>query len=99
LRDLSRTGLPIVIRDPSTGIHAPMTAYDNRQLQMNFLFTYLPNPGTVIYVGYGTVDQRPDLLGRTSLGPVQCRLHCECARSWHKCHPDIGNRPQGRSDP
>ncbi len=69
LRDDSRTNLPIVLNNGSGYVRA--TAYDNRALQTNFLFTYLPNPGTVIYLGYGTVDQRPDLLGRANLGAVQ----------------------------
>jgi hypothetical protein len=71
LHDDSRTDLPIVIRDPATGAFVRAAAYDNRQLQLNFLFTYLPNPGTVVYFGYGTVDQRPDLTGRPILAPAQ----------------------------
>jgi hypothetical protein len=82
LRDDSRTNLPIVIRDPSTGIYSPTTAFDSRQLQTNFLFTYLPNPGTVIYLGYGTVDQRPDLIGRATLGPVQSDFFLKVSYLW-----------------
>jgi hypothetical protein len=73
LHDDSRTNLPIVIKG-ADGSYAPTVAYSNRQLLNNFLFTYLPNPGTVIYLGYGTLDARPDLLGRARLGSVQSDL-------------------------
>ena len=71
LRDDSRSNLPIVLRDPSTGTYSPTKPYDNHQMQLNFLFTYLPNPGTVIYLGYGAVAQRPNDVGRPQLGVVQ----------------------------
>ncbi|HEY3935422.1 MAG TPA: DUF5916 domain-containing protein [Gemmatimonadales bacterium] len=82
LRDDSRTDLPIVIRDPVTGVYARAAAYDDRQLQLNFLFTYLPNPGTVIYFGYGTVDQRPDLIGRAILAPLQSNFFVKLSYLW-----------------
>ena len=81
LHDDSRTNLPIVIKN-AAGVYAPTLAYDSRALQTNFLFTYLPNPGTVIYFGYGTVDQNPDVLGRARLGPVQSDLFLKLSYLW-----------------
>jgi hypothetical protein len=81
LRDDSRTNLPIVIKG-ANGAYQPTTAYSNRALQTNFLFTYLPNPGTVIYLGYGTVDQNPDLIGRAQLGPVQSDFFVKLSYLW-----------------
>ncbi|HEY4101724.1 MAG TPA: DUF5916 domain-containing protein [Gemmatimonadales bacterium] len=70
LRDDSRTNLPIVLRG-ADGTYSRASAFTSGVLQTNFLFTFLPNPGTVAYLGYGTVDQRPDLDGRALLGPTQ----------------------------
>ena len=81
LRDDSRTNLPIVIQSGSAG-YLPASAFDSRALQTNFLFTYLPNPGTVIYLGYGTVDQRPDLANRLRLGPVQSDFFLKLSYLW-----------------
>ncbi|MES2304754.1 MAG: DUF5916 domain-containing protein [Gemmatimonadota bacterium] len=72
LRDDSRTNLPIVIRQ-SNGQYAPAAGYSNGSLTSNLLFSYFPNPGTVMYVGYGTNSLRPnddlrDKLGRQSDG-------------------------------
>jgi hypothetical protein len=82
LRDAARTNLPIVIRDPVTGIYARAAAYDNRQLQLNFLFTYLPNPGTVVYLGYGSINQRPGLNGLATLAPVQRDFFVKFSYLW-----------------
>lgn len=69
LRDESRTGLPIVIRGPG-GSYARAEAFRQGRLRTDFLFTYLPNPGTVAYFGYGTSHQEVDPLGRRSLDRV-----------------------------
>ena len=81
LRDDSRTNLPLVI-NTGGGTYAPATAHDNRGFQNNFLFTYLPNPGTVVYLGYGNVNQRHDLLGRAQLGPVQSDFFLKISYLW-----------------
>jgi hypothetical protein len=80
LRDDSRTNLPIVIK--SGGSYVATTPYDNRGLQTNFLFTYLPNPGTVVYFGYGNVNQRPDVLGRNSFGAVRSDFFLKLSYLW-----------------
>ena len=69
LRDDGRTNLPLVVQQGNAFV--PAAAYDRRSLQANFLFTYLPNPGTVMYLGYGNLRQRPDLDGRAALGPTR----------------------------
>ena len=53
LRDDSRTDLPIVIRDPETGVYERALGYSRNSLRTDFLFSYQPTPGTVVFVGYG----------------------------------------------
>lgn len=69
LRDESRTGLPLVIRQ-SDGSYARAAAFRQGQVQTDFLLTYLPTPGTVAYFGYGTSHQEVDPLGRRTLERV-----------------------------
>jgi hypothetical protein len=54
LRDDTRTGLPIVIRDPATGEYRPARGYSRNQFRNDWLFSYQPGPGTVIFAGYGS---------------------------------------------
>ncbi len=69
LRDESRTGLPIVLRR-SDGTYDRATAFRQGRVQTDFLLTYLPTPGTVAYIGYGTSHQEFDPLGRRTLDRV-----------------------------
>lgn len=80
LRDDTRTNLPLVIQS-GTG-YVPLGATDNRGLQLNFLFTYLPNPGTVVYFGYGSLSQQPDAGLRPQLGPVQSDFFLKLSYLW-----------------
>ena len=59
LRDDGRTELPIVIHDPETGTYQPATGFQQKRLRLEFLFSYQPIPGTVLFAGYGSrlVDQ------------------------------------------
>jgi hypothetical protein len=59
LRDDSRTGLPIVILDPSTGQYAPSPAFEHNQFRADWLFSYQPTPGTVLFAGYGSSLTEP----------------------------------------
>jgi hypothetical protein len=54
LRDDGRTELPIVIRDPSTGLYERALGSETKRLRLDFLFSYQPVPGTVIFAGYGS---------------------------------------------
>jgi hypothetical protein len=53
LRDDGRTNEPLLIRD-GTGTWVRATAVSDNNLQVNWLFSFLPSPGTVIYLGYGS---------------------------------------------
>ena len=81
LRDDSRTNLPLAVSNGSGGYTA-VAAYDNRGLQTNFLFTYLPNPGTVVYFGYGNTSQQPDQTGRTQFGSVLSSFFLKLSYLW-----------------
>ncbi len=52
LRDDSRTGLPIVFVRPD-GTYVPGAGSRSRVLRNDWLFSYQPSPGTVIFAGYG----------------------------------------------
>lgn len=52
LRDDSRTNLPVYLRSPA-GTFTRAAAFERRRGRIDALFSYLPNPGTVFYVGYG----------------------------------------------
>jgi hypothetical protein len=53
LRDDSRTNAPIVAPSPPNGDLAPVYAYRKNFFRGDYLFSYQPNPGTVVFVGYG----------------------------------------------
>ncbi len=81
LRDDSRTNLPLATSN-GTGGYTAIAAHDNRGLQTNFLFTYLPNPGTVVYFGYGNTSQQPDQTGRMQLGSVSSSFFLKLSYLW-----------------
>ena len=52
LRDDSRTELPVYLRQPN-GTLRRAEAFKRTRARLDVLFSYLPSPGTVFYVGYG----------------------------------------------
>ncbi len=60
LRDDGRTNRPLLAFDAGTGTYAPITAGASNDLQLDWLFSYQPNPGTVLFAGYGSTlaDER-----------------------------------------
>jgi hypothetical protein len=71
LRDDSRTGDPILIRT-ATGFRRA-NAVERGGLRLDWLFSYQPNPGTVVFAGYGSSLGSPEFfrpgdLERTSDG-------------------------------
>jgi hypothetical protein len=71
LRDDSRTGLPIVIRDPATGTYEPSLPQVRNRFRNDWLFSYQPNPGTVIFAGYGSTTAEDQSLRFDRLRRVQ----------------------------
>ena len=59
LRDDSRTNLPILIRDPATGLYAPAPAFERNRFRVDALFSYQPTPGTVFFAGYSSFMTEP----------------------------------------
>jgi hypothetical protein len=59
LRDDTRTELPIVIRDRGAGAYLPALGFRRPTLQADWLFSYEPVPGTVVFAGYGTTLSSP----------------------------------------
>ena len=54
LRDDSRTNDPILFRDPVTGKFTRSAATASNLFRLDWLFSYRPVPGTVIFAGYGS---------------------------------------------
>jgi hypothetical protein len=71
LRDDSRTNLPLVFVQPD-GTYSVASGFRRRSFRSDWLFSYQPAPGTVIFTGYGTAlanaDQRERTLQRTRDG-------------------------------
>lgn len=65
LRDDSRTGLPVFVADGAGGF-APAARSLTRRLRVDWLFSYQPTPGTVVFAGYGSSLDEPDTPGRPS---------------------------------
>jgi hypothetical protein len=68
LRDDSRTGFPLLVRDAS-GEYGPAGRDAGRRFRADYLFSYQPTPGTVVFAGYGSTldDLNP-------LDPTRSRL-------------------------
>lgn len=52
LRDDSRTGDPILIR--RNGVYTPAAAIEDNGVRFDWLLSYRPTPGTVLFAGYGS---------------------------------------------
>src|SRR6185503_1115408 len=53
LRDDSRTEYPILIRN-GAGVYQRALPYQRNNLRVDWLFSWQPNPGTVLFAGYGS---------------------------------------------
>ena len=71
LRDEGRTNAPILIFDPDANTYVRTTRYGRRSFRGDFLFSYQPNPGTVLFAGYGSTMVDPTELGRARLRRTQ----------------------------
>jgi hypothetical protein len=60
LRDDSRTELPIAIFNPRTREFERAIGYERARLRGEWLFSYQPSPGTVLFVGYTGLLQDPE---------------------------------------
>ncbi len=56
LRDDSRTNDPLLVPGPGGTLERARRSSDNT-FALEWLFSYLPTPGTVIYVGYGSTSR------------------------------------------
>jgi hypothetical protein len=54
LRDDSRTDLPIFYFDAATNSHTRALGFQRNRFQADWLFSYQPVPGTVVFAGYGS---------------------------------------------
>ena len=67
LRDDSRTGLPLLIRNDE-GVYVLAGADESDDFRGDVLFSYQPNPGTVVFAGYGSsLDDSDPRVGRRVL--------------------------------
>ncbi len=68
LRDDSRTNAPVFFRNPD-GSLTRAAAFDRLRGRLDFLFSYLPTPGTVIFLGYGNTSRADRPGGTRALQP------------------------------
>lgn len=61
LRDETRTFAPIYFQQPD-GTFTPAAAFVSNRFRADWLFSYQPNPGTVLFAGYGSTLTEPDAL-------------------------------------
>ena len=54
LRDDSRTNFPVLIFNPAAGTYARAGLVRSNNLRMDWLFSFQPSPGTVLFAGYGS---------------------------------------------
>ena len=59
LRDNSRTEDPILILDRDTGTYSRAEKTRSNRFRVDWLFSYRPTPGTVLFFGYGSSLQEP----------------------------------------
>ena len=59
LRDNSRTELPIYFKD-SNDDYIPALTKTSNSIEADFLFSYRPRPGTLVFFGYGSVLTEPN---------------------------------------
>lgn len=59
-----RTGLPLLVRQ-GNGTYAPSVTRASNLLRADWLFSYRPRPGTVLFAGYGSSMTEPGALGLT----------------------------------
>ncbi len=57
-----RTGLPLLVRQ-GDGTYRASTAQSNNLLRADWLVSYRPRPGTVLFAGYGNSMTEPAALG------------------------------------
>jgi hypothetical protein len=67
LRDDSRSGDPILIRDPATNVYVRAGPRSTNDLRVDWLLAYQPTPGTVLFAGYGRSLSEPDAFRWTTL--------------------------------
>ena len=60
LRDDSRTGDPILLRNAQTGEYTRTDRISRNDFRMDWLFSFRPTPGTVFFLGYGSSLTEPD---------------------------------------
>jgi hypothetical protein len=67
LRDDNRTNAPILIFDPEVNDYVRTSRFGHRSFRGDFLFSYQPTPGTVLFAGYGSTLSDPTPLGQAEL--------------------------------
>ena len=54
LRDDSRTNFPILFYNAGTGTYSRAGIVNNNNFRVDWLFSFQPTPGTVVFAGYGS---------------------------------------------
>ena len=62
---------PILIRNPATGVYERATAQFSNGLRLDWLASFTPSPGTVMYLGYGSSLSEPEAFAFRGLHRLQ----------------------------
>ena len=71
LRDDTRTNGALLTLDRSTGEFVRATGFERSSFRSDLLFSYQPNPGTVLFAGYGSTLLDPDARIRRGMKRVE----------------------------
>jgi hypothetical protein len=71
LRDDTRSEAPILIFDGEAGDFVRTRAFTRSSFRGDVLFSYQPNPGTVVFLGYGSTLLDPASPGAGGLRRVE----------------------------
>lgn len=80
LRD-ARSGRPL-LQANSDGVFAPVAATASNTLRVDWLFSFLPSPGTVVYVGYGSSLSEDDAFSFQDVRRTSDGLFLKFSRLW-----------------
>jgi len=71
LQDDGRTDRPILLLNPTTGRYQATAVERSNRFRWDLLFSYQPNPGTVLFAGYGSTLADPSAPGLFGLKGLQ----------------------------
>ena len=82
LKDASRTENPILIHSPGTDSFSRAVATTTNDFRVDWLFSFRPNPGTVVFLGYGASLYEPESFRFRSLERANDAFFAKLSYLW-----------------